>query len=66
MADAAFRNILRIKKMLAEQRMIVLQQKLREISLKTSDEVDQLMTDFMHAKRIDMEISGLLGTVISR
>ncbi|HLL95235.1 MAG TPA: DNA primase [Spirosoma sp.] len=66
LADAAFRNILRIKKMLAEQRMIVLQQKLREVSSKTSDEVDQLMTDFMHAKRIDMEISGLLGTVISR
>ncbi|MDB5241127.1 MAG: primase [Spirosoma sp.] len=66
LADAAFRNILRIKKMLAEQRMAVLQQKLREVSHNRPDEADQLMTDFMHAKRIDMEISGLLGTVISR
>lgn len=65
LADAAFRNILRIKKILAEQRMAALQQKLQEGSSKTPDEVDQLMTDFMHAKRIDMEISGLLGTVIS-
>ena len=65
LADAAYRNILRIKKMLAEQRMAGLQQKLREVNSKTPDEADQLMTEFMHVKRIDMEISGLLGTVIS-
>jgi DNA primase len=65
LADAAYRNILRIKKMLAEQRMASLQQKLREGNNKTMDETDQLMTEFMHVKRIDMEISLLLGTVIS-
>ncbi len=64
LADAAYRNILRIKKMLAEQRMNTLQQLLREPN-KTPDEADQLLTEFMHFKRIDMEISQLLGTVIS-
>ena len=65
LADAAYRNILRIKKMLAEQRMAILQQKLRETSTRSPDEADQLMTEFMHVKRIDMDISLLLGTVIS-
>ena len=65
LADAAFRNILRIKKMLAEQRMTTIQQKLREVSGRTPDEMDLLMTEFMHVKRIDMDISLLLGTVIS-
>ena len=65
LADAAYRNILRIKKMLAEQRMATLQQKLREVSTQSPDEADQLMTEFMHIKRIDMDISLLLGTVIS-
>lgn len=65
LADAAFRNILRIKKILAEQHMAVLQQKLREASTKSPDEADQLMAEFMHVKRIDMNISLLLGTVIS-
>ncbi|CCH55739.1 DNA primase [Fibrisoma limi BUZ 3] len=65
LADAAYRNILRIKKMLAEQRMASLQQQLRESVGKTTDETDQLLVEFMHYKRIDMEISSLLGTVIS-
>ncbi|GAB4008357.1 DNA primase [Spirosoma migulaei] len=65
LADAAYRNILRIKKMLAEQRMTTLQQLLRESRNKSPEEADQLLTEFMHFKRIDMEISGLLGTVIS-
>ncbi|GAB4049105.1 DNA primase [Spirosoma litoris] len=65
LADAAYRNILRIKKILAEQRMTALQQLLRESRNKTPEESDQLLTEFMHFKRIDMEISGLLGTVIS-
>ncbi len=65
LADAAYRNILRIKKMLAEQRMTALQQKIRDASTKTADEADLLITEFMHVKRIDMEISKLLGTVIS-
>lgn len=65
LADAAYRNILRIKKMLAEQRMATLQQQLRETSSKTADEADQVLMEYMHFKRIDIEISKLLGTVIS-
>ncbi|GAB4028395.1 DNA primase [Spirosoma koreense] len=65
LADAAYRNILRIKKMLAEQRMAALQQQLRESANKSPEEADQLLTEFMHFKRIDIEISSLLGTVIS-
>ncbi len=65
LADAAYRNILRIKKMLAEQRMAALQQLIRESGNKKPEEADQLLTEFMHFKRIDIEISSLLGTVIS-
>ncbi len=65
LADAAYRNILRIKKMLAEQRMTSLQQQLREAGSLPPDEADQLLIEFMHFKRIDKEISQLLGTVIS-
>ncbi|WP_420147584.1 DNA primase [Spirosoma sp.] len=65
LADAAYRNILRIKKMLAEQRMASLQQLLRESGSKSPEEADQLLAEFMHFKRIDIEISSLLGTVIS-
>jgi len=65
LAEAAWKNVLRIKKMLAEQRMVTLQQQLRDVSSKTPEEADQLMTEFMHFKRIDMQISSLLGTVIS-
>ena len=65
LADAAYRNILRIKKMLAEQRMAALQQLLREEGSKSPEESDQLLAEFMHFKRIDIQISSLLGTVIS-
>ena len=65
LADAAYRNILRIKKMLAEQRMATLQQLLRESGKKSPEEADQILSEFMHFKRIDIEISSLLGTVIS-
>ena len=64
LADAAYRNILRIKKMLAEQRMSQLQQQMREPA-NSSDEADRLMLEFMSMKRVDVEISRLLGTVIS-
>lgn len=64
LADAAYRNILRIKKMLAEQRMSQLQAQMRDASI-TTDEADRLMVEFMGMKRVDMEISRLLGTVIS-
>ena len=59
LADAAYRNILRIKKMLAEQRMATLQQLLREAGNKPPEEADQLFAEFMHFKRIDIEISSL-------
>lgn len=65
LADAAYRNILRIKKMMAEKRMAELQQLMRELGNKTAEEADQILLEFMHYKRIDMQISGLLGTVIS-
>ena len=65
LADAAYRNILRIKKMMAEKRMGELQQLMRESRNKSPEEADQILLEFMHYKRIDMQISGLLGTVIS-
>lgn len=63
LAEAAFGNILRLKKLLAEERMHDLLQKIRV----TTDpiESDQLMADYMHFKRVDVEIAKLLGTVIS-
>ncbi len=64
LADAAYRNILRIKKMLAEQRMSQIQAQMREPTNST-DEADRLMLEFMGMKRVDIEISRLLGTVIS-
>ena len=64
LADAAYRNILRIKKMLAEQRMSQIQAQMREPA-NSADEADRLMLEFMGMKRVDMEISRLLGTVIS-
>lgn len=64
LADAAYRNILRIKKMLAEQRMSQIQAQMREPTNST-DDADRLMLEFMSMKRVDMEISRLLGTVIS-
>jgi DNA primase len=65
LADAAYRNILRIKKIMAEQRMAVLQQQLREVNKEFTEEADRILMEFMQYKRIDMEISRLLGTVIS-
>ncbi|AQG81873.1 DNA primase [Spirosoma montaniterrae] len=64
LADAAYRNILRIKKMLAEQRMASLQQQLHE-AVNSPDDSDRLMLEFMQMKRVEMQISQLLGTVIS-
>ena len=65
LAVAAYRNILRIKKTLAEQRMTSLQQQLRDLKGTTPEQADQLMLEYMHVKRIDMQISQELGTVIS-
>lgn len=63
LADAAFGNVLRIKKMLAEEKML----EIRRGIIETTDpeESDRLMADYMHFKRIDVEIAKLLGTVIS-
>ncbi|GAB3952350.1 DNA primase [Spirosoma harenae] len=64
LAHSAYRNILRIKKMLAEQRMEILIQSMRKPGM-LPDESDQLLIEYMHYKRINNEISSLLGTVIS-
>ncbi len=63
LAEAAYGNILRLKKLLAEAKMHDLLQQIRT----TTDpaESDQLMADYMHFKRVDVEIARLLGTVIS-
>lgn len=63
LADSAFSNILRIKKMLAEQQMNELKQRIAQA--KNPDESDALMLEYMHYKRVDVEIAKLLGTVIS-
>lgn len=65
LAMSAYRNILRIKKTLAEQRMTLLQQQLRDLKGKTPDEADQIMLEYMHVKQIEVQISQELGTVIS-
>lgn len=63
LADAAFGNVLRIKKTLAEEKML----EIRRGIIETADptESDRLMAEYMHFKRIDVEIAKLLGTVIS-
>lgn len=63
LADAAFSNILRLKKMVAELRM----REIKQLISQTTDamESDRLMVEYMHYKRVDIEISRLLGTVIS-
>ncbi|CCH02252.1 DNA primase [Fibrella aestuarina BUZ 2] len=63
LAEAAFGNILRLKKLLAEERMHDLLQRIRTVT--DPAESDQLMADYMHFKRVDVEIAKLLGTVIS-
>ena len=63
LADAAFSNILRIKKMLAEQQMTLLKQRIAQAA--NDEESDVLMHEYMHFKRVDVEIAKLLGTVIS-
>ena len=63
LAEAAYGNILRLKKLIAEERMNALLQKIRTVTDPT--ESDQLMADYMHVKRVDVEIARLLGTVIS-
>ncbi|MBO0934052.1 DNA primase [Fibrella aquatilis] len=63
LAEAAYGNILRLKKLLAEARMHDLLQQIRITT--DADESDRLMADYMHFKRVDVEIARLLGTVIS-
>jgi DNA primase len=61
LSDAAFGNVLRIKKMVAEQKMADLK---RQMATNEGD-ADAVLMEFMHYKRVDMEIAKLLGTVIS-
>ncbi|WP_128548365.1 DNA primase [Larkinella soli] len=63
LADAAFTNILRLKKLVAEQRMSEI--KLQIGQAQEPEECDRLMLEYMHYKKVDIEIGGLLGTVIS-
>lgn len=63
LADAAFGNILRIKKLLAEEKMLEIRRAITETTDPT--ESDRLMLDYMNYKRVDVEIAKLLGTVIS-
>ncbi|WP_375447127.1 DNA primase [uncultured Fibrella sp.] len=63
LAEAAYGNILRLKKLIAEERMHELLQKIRTVT--DPAESDQAMADYMHFKRVDVEIARLLGTVIS-
>lgn len=63
LADAAFGNVLRIKKMLAEEKMLEIRRGIVEAS--DPAESDRLMIEFIHFKNIDVEIAKLLGTVIS-
>ncbi|MGV3558437.1 DNA primase [Larkinella arboricola] len=63
LADAAFGNILRLKKLVAEQQM----KEIKQLISQTNDPVesDRLMLEYMHYKKVDIEIGRLLGTVIS-
>lgn len=63
LADAAFTNILRLKKLIAEQKMAELKQAIGRAG--SAEESDQYMLEYMHFKKIDIEIARLLGTVIS-
>lgn len=63
LAEAAYGNILRIKKLLAEEQMTRLKKMISQTSVPA--ESDQYMMEYMHYKRVDMEIAKLLGTVIS-
>ena len=64
LADAAYSNILRIKKSVAEQRMAQLQSELR--ITKDIDTENELLRQFMYFKDVDKQISGLLGVIVSR
>jgi len=63
LADAAFGNVLRIKKTLAEEKMLEIRRSI--VGATDPAESDRLMAEYMHFKRIDVEIAKLLGTVIS-
>lgn len=65
LADSAFSNILRIKKMIAEQQMTLLLRRIKEKERTEPDEADRCMVEFGRLKQVEMEISKLLGTVIS-
>jgi DNA primase len=63
LADAAYSNILRIKKSVAEQRMAQIQGE-----LKTTTDIEtetELLKQFMYFKDVDKQISGLLGVIVS-
>jgi len=63
LADAAFYNLLRLKKLIAEQKMAELKTLIGRAA--DDEESDRLMREYMHYKKVDIEIAKLLGTVIS-
>lgn len=64
LADAAYSNILRLKKSVAEKRMTELLSEIRNAV--NDDEIFELQKQFMHFKNVDKQIAGLLGNVVSR
>jgi DNA primase len=59
----AFTNILRVKKILAEQQMHRLKKQIATVT--DPNESDDLMRQYMHYKRAEMEFAKELGVVIS-
>ena len=64
LADAAYGNILRIKKTVAEKRMTQIMAEMNQTS--QIEEQDELQKQYMHFKNVDKQIAGMLGNVVSR
>ena len=64
LADAAYGNILRIKKTVAEKRMTQIMSEMNQTS--QIEEQDELQKQYMHFKNVDKQIAGMLGNVVSR
>jgi DNA primase len=62
--DAAYNNVLRIKKCITEQRMAEIQGLLPKVGNNIEEEME-LLRQFMFFKQKDNEIAKMLGTVIS-
>ena len=63
LADMAYGNVLRIKKNIAEQRLKDLNALLKQNP--NPEQEMELLVQFMHFKKMDVEIANLLGTVVT-